>query len=212
MEIHFVYAGCYYWAYKSQLRSFILKGMKKYKIGKVMLTIIHGWRHLLITKESMENYCNGKEDQKQSVNDDLETFSEDIRLGKELNEFIVTYFLPKLTSEELDLVERKDNDFMQTFTIGMNANQEFERMLTDSRLTNNHGHSPTLKIQDQRMALAIHQKSKTDSKFVKGYCWRETCTIKNSWSEKPLDALLENQSHKKTQSSEHKIFNCCSLQ
>ena len=28
-------------------------------------------------------------------------------------------------------------------------------------MANGHGHSPTLKIQDQRMAVAIHQKSKT---------------------------------------------------
>ena len=52
MEIHFVYAGPYYDNYNEDvLRSFILKGMKKNNIEKVMVTIIGMWRRKLITKE-----------------------------------------------------------------------------------------------------------------------------------------------------------------
>ena len=47
------------------------------------MTEIRLWRYNLITKERMENYSKGKESEKLSVNDDLESFFEDIRLGKE---------------------------------------------------------------------------------------------------------------------------------
>ena len=69
----------------------------------------------LITKEKMENFCNGKDYQKDSVNDDLDSLFEDLRLEKELNEEVDTYFLPKLTEAELDLVERKDTSYFKTF-------------------------------------------------------------------------------------------------
>ena len=77
--------------------------------------MIYMSRSKLITKERMENYCNGKEYAKESVNDDLEKLFEDLQLGKEPDDDVATYFLPKLTKEELDLVERKDEDFMHTF-------------------------------------------------------------------------------------------------
>ena len=44
LTTHFVYAGEYYhWGHEDRLRSFILKGMKKYKIQKVMVTIYETW-------------------------------------------------------------------------------------------------------------------------------------------------------------------------
>ena len=61
----------------------------------------------------MESYCKGEEDEKDSVNDDLESLFENIRLGKEPDEFVVSYFLPKLTEEELELVERRDGELLQ---------------------------------------------------------------------------------------------------
>ena len=164
----------------------MLKGMKKYKIRKVMVTIIDGWRHSLITKEKMENFCKGKETGKKSVNDDLEKFFEDIRLGSELNfELNVTYYLPKLTKEELDLVEKKDYDFMNTFSRGMDADVDKAEMML----------------------------SESDSKFVHGYCWRKTYTIENSWSDESFDESIENEPQKKqAQSWKQKIYNYCSLQ
>ena len=152
MEIHFVYAGRYYSDYNEDvLRSFILKGMKKNNIKKVMVTRIHMWRDKLITKESMENFCNGKEDEKDSVNDDLENLFNDIQLGKEPDDDVYTYFLPKLTREELGLVERKDEDFMKTFGYGMDADVDKAEMML----------------------------SESDSKFVYGWGRRRTFTIEN---------------------------------
>ena len=36
----------------------------------------------------MESYCKGEEDEKDSVNDDLESLFENIRLGKEPDEYL----------------------------------------------------------------------------------------------------------------------------
>ena len=99
------------------MKSMILKGMKKYKIKSLMVTTLSLFRWKLITKEKMKNYCKGKEDEKESVNDDLEVFFENIRLGKnvENEELVGTYFLPKLTKEELKLVENKNSFYLATF-------------------------------------------------------------------------------------------------
>ena len=67
--------------------------MKKHKIKSVMVTSIILARSKLITKEKMESYCKGEEDQKDSVNDDLESLFENIRLGKEPDERVETYFM-----------------------------------------------------------------------------------------------------------------------
>ena len=96
MKTHFIYAGHHYYDYwysfgrEDRLKAIILNGMRKYKLKSVMVTSInlHKWR--LITKERMENYCKGKEDEerKHSVNDDLESLFENIRLGKEPDEWM----------------------------------------------------------------------------------------------------------------------------
>ena len=151
LETHFVFASHYYHFREDTIRSFILDGMKKYKIKSVMVTIIDMWRSNLITKEKMEDFCKGKESEKNSVNDDLESFFEDLRLGKQPLEFCRTYFLPKLTKEELKAVERKDPTYLETFGISRFADvPEAEMMLSES-----------------------------DSKFVYAFGWRKTFTINN---------------------------------
>ena len=151
LEIHFVYAGSYYYVYEDKLRSYILNGMKKHKIKSVMVTRISLYRVNLLTKEKMESYCKGEEEEKDSVNDDLESLFENIRLGKEPNELVRTYFLPKLTEEELELVERRDTSYLQTFWEDDPDVDETEMMLSES-----------------------------DSKYVRGEFRRRTLVIKNS--------------------------------
>ena len=86
IEIHFVYAGNYYFGTSEhRLGQFIVEGMTKYKIKKVMVTQICMSRLELITKEKVDDYCNGKMFEKESVNDDLESFFEDLRFGKNRN-------------------------------------------------------------------------------------------------------------------------------
>ena len=154
LETHFIFASYYYYNYEDTMRSLILEGMKKYKINSVMVTIIDMWRLNLITKEAMENYCKGKRIQKNSVNDDLESLFDDLRLGRQPLEYCPTYFLPKLTKEELKAVERKDPDYLKTFSLAGNAD-----------------------VPEAEMKL-----SESDSKFVKAYGSRITFTINNPFS------------------------------
>ena len=87
LETHFVFASHYYFR-EDTFRSFILDGMKKYKIKPVMVTIIDMWRSRLITKEAMDNICK----RQVSVNDDLDSLFEDLRLGKQPLEHALTFF------------------------------------------------------------------------------------------------------------------------
>ena len=104
----------------------------------------------IITKEAMEKYCEGGEWQKESVNDDLESFFEAIRLGKEPDENVRTYFLPKLTEEEMELVKRKDRRYFETYILATPDVAEAEMKLSES-----------------------------DSKYACGYGRRRTFTIDN---------------------------------
>lgn len=107
-------------------------------------------RKNLITKEKMESFCEGKKLRKESVNEDLESLFDRIRLGKQPEvEEVRTYFVPKLTEEELELVERKDPDYLGTFSLTIqNYNPDVDK--TEMKL------------------------SESDSKFVQGFCLRIT--------------------------------------
>ena len=148
MEIHVVYARYYFDTYDS-LRSYIVQAMRKYDIKTVMLTIIDMWRYRLITKEKMESYCRGQEDQKDSFNDDLESMFMDIRNGNKPVSETQAYFLPKLTRQELKLVESKDKDFFKTLMGNKFAD-----------------------VAESEMKL-----SESDSKFVRGMCERKTFIV-----------------------------------
>ena len=129
METHIIYDGHYYFYnkiakisnLKDRLRSFILEGMKKYNIKKLMITCFHMFRINLATKEEVEKTCKGKLYEKGSVNDDLESLIDNINFGKDANGVSKTNFFPKLTKKELKLVERKDYNFMYTFNYEMYA-------------------------------------------------------------------------------------------
>ena len=106
--------------------------MEKHKIKSAMVTSIFLERWDLITKEKMERFCKGEEYEEDSVNDDLDSLFENIRLGKEPDEEVYTYFLPRLTEEELELVERRDTSYLRTFFSGNPAVDETGMMLSES--------------------------------------------------------------------------------
>lgn len=149
MKIHFVYASRYYYWYDAKLRTSILKGMKKYNVKSIMVTIINMLRAQLITKKEMEKYCKGHmySHRKYSVNDDVESVFEDLRLGKQRGGGASIYFLPKLTDEELEMTKRKDTAYFQTF----------------------HESNP----------VVGSESGSKDMEFVKGYGARITFTIEN---------------------------------
>ena len=98
-----------------------------------MLTCISMQRWRLITKEKMEKYSKGGVSVKDSVNDDLESFFEELRLGKEPNKRVFTHYLPKLTKAELKLIERKDSCYLQTFNAQFPDVDKAEMMLSESK-------------------------------------------------------------------------------
>ena len=158
LETHVVYAGLYtIWADRNVLKSSILNEMKKYQIKSVMFTSIDVIREKLITKERMVNYCTGKENancEKNSINDDLESLFDDLRLGKEPDETARNYFLPKLTEKELELVDKKDATYFASLLMGGAIKADVEE--------------------------AEMKASESKSKFVLAKCYRNTYTIKNS--------------------------------
>ena len=120
-----------------------------------MFTNINLYRQKLITKEHMKKYCEGEDQvEKDSVNDDLESFFEKIRVGKEPDDWVQTYFLPKLSETELELVERRDANYFQTF------------------IEESIGNNPD--VEEAEMKL-----SESNSKYVKGSAVRKTYLIQN---------------------------------
>ena len=117
-----------------------------------MLTTSIMIRWNLITKEKMEDYCNGKLYPKDSVNNDLESLFEDIQNGKKPAHLVNTYFLPQLTQEELKMAERKDENFMETF---LEDAEDFD-------------------VPEEEM-----KASESDSKYVHAWGYRTTITIEN---------------------------------
>ena len=88
--------------------------LKIFKMQSVMVTFLTMRRHRLITKEQMEAYPEGREKLKQSVSDDLDDFVWKLRLGETIKPRSRTYYLPKLTEKEKNLVECRDTGFMYT--------------------------------------------------------------------------------------------------
>ena len=149
MEIHILYTGDYYFYQQRLLRSVFLEILKKYEIDSVMLTMISMWRLELITNEKRDSYTFG-EYPKILVNDDVESLFDGLRIGRQPHPTADSYFLPKLTDDEKELVEEKDPKFFATFVRSKNPD-----------------------VSEAEMKL-----SESDSKFVKGWCRRKTFIIK----------------------------------
>ena len=145
-----------------------------------MVTRMKLRRWTLITKEKMESYCKGEEALNDSINDDLESLFENIRLGKEPDEEVHTYFLPKLTEEELELVERRDTSYLRTFAY---ADQDVD-------------------VDETEMML-----SESDSKYVRGESYQKTFSIENS-SQISSETLSET-SPEYSSEKQSCFKNCC---
>ena len=155
-NLHFVYAGHYYYFYhENRFRWFILKRMKKYKIRSVILTILYMQRWNLIKKETMENHLMQKGDkQKESIDDDLEAFYHDLENGKTSESSSNTYFLPKLTEKEQKLVDDNDLNYFKS-----------------------------LRSENADIDKIEMQLSTSESKFVRGQAWRKTSFIDQSFTQ-----------------------------
>ena len=96
----------------------------------------------------MADHYNGKSAfASESVNDDLESFLTNLRNGEKVTEAAYTFLLPKLTEEELKQVEDKNPEHFMSY------------------LSYNDGDDPD--VAKEQM-----EKSKSRSKFVRGFCMR----------------------------------------
>ena len=128
LELHFVYAGKFcedfhfnyddwYWHkwIPDNLGSLLINGMERYKMESVKMTIINVQKRNLITYEEMKAYYSGHLRLKNSFNNELESLYENLRLGEAPVGKANTYFLPKLTEKEEELVKRKSFQYFRTF-------------------------------------------------------------------------------------------------
>ena len=113
-------------------------------------------RWKLVTKEKTKEAYEGKlkndeewKDHDVSINDDFETFFTNLQGQKEIeNEWVYSFFLPKLTEEELKLVEDKNEQHLSTYYL-RNPDVDPEEM----------------------------KRSDSKSKYVYGRCWRATIQL-----------------------------------
>ena len=151
-KLHLIYAGEHY-TYE-RFMVILFQKMVFYKFKAAILTRVKGSRNFLVTKEIMIDWYKGKytkgEAHKESANDELESFFENLRTGE--NVFLVqavTFLLPKLTEKEMQFIESKNNEHLKTyhdFCLGLNPDVKKEDML----------------------------KSESNSKFVYCLCLRRT--------------------------------------
>ena len=107
----------------------MLKKMKKYGIPSLVLTALEMYRRCLITKEKQKQAYKGKLKNDNdwgfyegSINDDLESFFNNLQNFNDLKEEeVISFFLPKLTQDELKLVEKQDKTHLNTYSNQING-------------------------------------------------------------------------------------------
>ena len=140
-------------------REFLLTEMRKHGIPSAMFTMLNMWRGNLVTKEKVKKAYNKKlkndaewSGQNDSFQDDLESFLFNIQNHYPIEEAeIKSFFTPKLTEEELKLVENKNEEYMMSFY--------------DYKALN-----PDVSVDEMK-------KSDSKDKFLHGYCLRRTFSI-----------------------------------
>ena len=150
-KLHLIYAGEHY-TY-DRFKVILFQKMLFYNIKSAIFTRVKGSRNFLVTKEMMIDWYKGKfakgAADKESVNDELESFFENLRTGEKFLIKAVTFLLPKLTKKEMRLIEAKNDEHLKTyydFHYGVNPDVRKEDML----------------------------KSESNSKFVHCLCFRRT--------------------------------------
>ena len=158
---HFIYCGIHY-IYpeerREKLKKMILTKMRKYEIQSEhgILTILNMGRWNLMTKEKVKRAAEGyfRKYYVGSINDDLEKFLINLQNQKEVkDEFVKSFFLPKLTNEELKLVQERNEEHLKTYY--------YHRK----------GENPD--VDDEEM-----KKSESKSKYVQGQCQRWTIALR----------------------------------
>ena len=160
---HFIYCGLNYFNSMEQmekLKGIILTKMRKYGIQSSILTMLWMQRQNLVTKEKVKKAAEGKLQNEpgwrlyeESINDDLERFI--INLQNQIDvkpEDVFSFLTPKLTTEELKLVQEGNEEHLKTYSYYFN------------------GKNPDVDVEEMK-------KSDSKSKYVHGYCLRKTIPL-----------------------------------
>ena len=115
----------------------------------------------LITKEKAKKAYKGElkndpdwEDYEGSINDDLERFLINLQNQEEVKyQFVKSFFTPKLTNEEMKLVQDRNEEHLKTYSLHF------------------YGGNPDVDIKEMN-------ESDSKSKYVHGRCLRWTIQLK----------------------------------
>ena len=134
--------------------------MKLFQMQSVMVTAIYLKKDSLITKEKVESYSNGEQGIRRSFNDDLETLFEELQLGKNPSRSTRTYYLPKLTQDELALVDSRDKKFFRTFDrMYPNVSKKEMETVSDSEFILGVSQRRTFRISINKRHTSAEKKS-----------------------------------------------------
>ena len=187
---HFIYCGYYYFYIEQQektLIEIILTKMRKYKIQSSILTMLMMVRSNLVTKEKVKKAYEGKlkddvdwEGYEAPINDDLEDFLMNLCNQKEVKyELVSSFFTPKLTDEELKLVQEGNEEHLKTYM------DYFD------------GKNPDVDVEEMK-------KSNSEAKYVHGGCVRITIPLKTE-----IIQNEDEVSSAKKKTHEEKTKSCC---
>ena len=145
----------------AKLEKIMLIKMRKYGIQSSILTMLRMKRKQLVTKEKVKAAAEGKLKNDRdwtiyggSVNDDLERFLTDLQSQKKVKfEFVYSFFTPKLTDDELKLVQEGNEEHLKSY------------------LDYFYGKNPD--VDDKEM-----KESDFKSKYVHGDCLRITIPLR----------------------------------
>ena len=137
--LHFIY--CWYYSDdfygERRLKEMILIKMMKYGIQSLILTSLNMRRSNLVTNEKVKKAYKGelKDNlswEKGSINDDLEEFIINLQNQKEVKEeFVSSFFTPKLNNKEMKLIQDGNQEHLKTYEFhdyGWNADVDVEEM------------------------------------------------------------------------------------
>ena len=140
MMPHFIFS--HYESSYQNLTGIILEKMREYGIQSLIFTMMFMDRVELITKEKVAEgklekmyYWGQFNSIKESINDDLDSFIINLQNSNVVeDEEVASFCTPKLSKEELKLVEEKNEEHMVTYLLGFNADVVVEEMKkTDSK-------------------------------------------------------------------------------
>ena len=163
LKPHIIYVGHKFHENQGMLHSLVFEQLKKHAIESAMITHLFMYKNYLMTKERMEKFFDlkrytGEYDwvPRESINDNLENFVEELCHRKEQEHSSQPYFVSKLTKEEMKLVENRNKEYTETYFRG------------------SFGSDRSLDISAEEIKL-----SESKSKYVNAQCYRTTSIVKN---------------------------------